>query len=80
MRKKNGDGGINWPDFRLYYRTTVINTVTQKQKSRSMEQNSLEISPNTYGHLNFDEGGNNIQRSKGYLSNEWCWEKMINQL
>ena len=40
-----------------------------------MEQNSLEISPNTYGHLNFDEGGNNIQWTKGYLSNEWCWEK-----
>ena len=79
LRKKNGAGGINLPEFRL--QTSLLLCILQsyshqdsmvlaeKQKYRPMEQERKpRKNPCTYGYLIFDKGSKNIQWGKNSLS------------
>ena len=66
MKKENGAGGINLPDFRLSYKATVIKTIWYWHKNRNTDQwnkiGSPEINPCMHLWVPyFDKGGKNLQ-------------------
>ena len=75
MRKKKETGGINLPDFRLYYKATIFKTVWYWHKDRNIDQwnkiESPEINPHTLDTLSLTKkariynGGKTIPLTSG---------------
>ena len=57
LRMRNRAGRTKLPDFRLYYKTTVIKTEQEWHKNRNTDQWNKTESPTLFFH----RGGKNIQ-------------------
>ena len=70
LRKKKGTGGINLPDFRLYYKAIVIKTIWYWHENRNVDQwnktERPEINPCTAGYIFFDKGGKKYTMEKKF--------------
>ena len=76
MGKKIQSGDITLPDFRQFYKDTVIKTVWCWYKNRHTDQwnriQKLEINPDTYDQLIFDK-----KRQEYKMGKRECLQQMV---
>ena len=81
LYNKGTSVGITIPDFKLYYRATIMKTAWYWHKIKDIDQwnqsKDPDIKPQTFKHLIFDKGGKSIQWKKESNFNKRCWHKWM---